>query len=170
MSMHDLHTEGFRARALAASLRAQGFLDDDDLIADTIEGETDAMEAVSHLLQWIEEQDAFAVALKAQEADKAARRKRFEERVDAGRRAIAAFMDGCGLNKIERPEATLSLRRGGQTVTRASDFTAEALPDDLVKVKREPDAAAIKAALQEGREVPGASLSNGAPVLTVRTR
>lgn len=170
MSMHDLHTEGSRARALAASLRAQGFLDDDDLIADTIEGETDAMEAVSRLLQWMDDQGSYATALKAQETEKAARRKRFEERVDAGRRAIAAFMDGCGLAKIERPEATLSLRRGGQTVSRASDFTAEALPDDLVKVKREPDAAAIKAALQEGRKVPGASLSNGAPVLTVRTR
>lgn len=167
---YALHVEGSKARVLAANLRAHGFVDDDDLIADSIEGETDAMEAVSKLLRWKAEQDAIAAAIKAQESDLAARRKRYEERGQGARMAIAAFMDQVGLNKIERPEATLSLRQGGVSVVKAPDFSADALPDDLVKIKREADAAALKAALEAGREVPGACLSNGATVLTVRVR
>lgn len=170
MSAPDIYREASRAKVLAASLRAHGFVDDDDLIADTIEGETDAFEAVSRLLRWKAEQDAIAAAIKAQEADLAARRKRYEERGQGARVAIAAFMDECGLAKIERPEATLSLRKGNPSVVRTPDFNADALPDDLVKVKREADAAAVKAALEAGREVPGAILSNGPPVLTVRVR
>jgi hypothetical protein len=49
-----------QAKALADYLREQGFLDDEDLIADTIEGETDAMEAVSRLLRWLAERGANA--------------------------------------------------------------------------------------------------------------
>ncbi len=167
---HQLHVESSKAKVLAAALRAQGFLDDEDLIADTIEGETDALEAVSAVLRWKAEQDAMALALKTHEGDLVARRRRFEERSTGARVAIAAFMDQCGLTKLERPEATLSLRQGNQAVVRSPDFSADVLPDDLVRTKREPDAAAIKAALEAGREVPGAVLSNGAPVLTVRVR
>lgn len=167
---HHLHVEASKAKVLASALRSQGFLDDEDLIADSIEGETDALEAVSAVLRWKAEQDAMAVALKAQEGDLQARRRRFEERGAGARLAIAAFMDQCGLTKLERPEATLSLRQGAPAVVKAPTFSADDLPDDLVRLKREPDAAAIKSALEAGREVPGAMLSNGAPILTVRVR
>jgi hypothetical protein len=45
----------------------------------------------------------------------------------------------------------------------------ETLPDDLVRVKREPNRTAIKAALEDGRDVPGFVMSNGRPTCTIRS-
>jgi hypothetical protein len=75
-----------------------------------------------------------------------------------------------GLSKIERPEATISVRPGGVSVVYSADFDPAALPDDLVRIKREADKPAVKAALEDGREIAGATLSNSPPVLTIRTK
>lgn len=157
------------AKALADALRQAG-ADEDDLICDMIEGETDAMEAASRLLRWMGERGAQAEALKALEADYATRRKRFEAGVQSGRQALMTFMDLIGVKKLERPEATLSLREGGVTVIYAADFDAEKLDEGLQKWTCAPDKAAVKEWLAEGKEVPGAALSNSPPVLTVRTK
>lgn len=156
------------AKSLAADIRAR-FGDDDDLLADAIEGQTDAFEAVSRLLRWLNERGADVEALKALEADYAARRRRYEEQVKSARAALATFMDSTGLRKIERPEGTLSLRDAGQNTVFSADFDPERLPEDLRRWKCEPDKAAIKDALISGQSVPGAVLSNASPVLTIRT-
>jgi len=159
-----------RATAAAKSLADAMRTDDDDLIADMIEGETDAMEGVSRVLRWISERNAYIAALKTVEADMAERRKRFEEGVDTARAALATFMDTVGLSKIERPEATISLRPASPSVAYAADFDPERLPEELRRWKCEADRPAVKAALEAGEEVPGATLNNGGTVLTVRTK
>lgn len=159
-----------RTTAAAKSLADAMRTDDDDLIADMIEGETDAMEGVSRVLRWISERNAYIAALKTVEADMAERRKRFSEGVDTARAALATFMDTVGLSKIERPEATISLRPASPSVAYAADFDPERLPEELRRWKCEADRPAVKAALEAGEEVPGATLNNGGTVLTVRTK
>jgi hypothetical protein len=44
------------------------------------------------------------------------------------------------------------------------------LPATFVRIKREPDKARIKVALQDGTSVPGATLSNAEENLTIRTK
>ena len=168
--MTALYQETFKAKLLADALREAGFADDEDLLADTIEGETNAMEALSTLLRWIALRAAHQEALKAAEADFAARRTRMAESVQSARSAISRFMDETGLTKIERPEATLSMRDGAPGVVYADDFAAESLPDELQRITVSPDKPAIRIALGNGQIIPGAVLSNSPRVLTIRTR
>ncbi|MFZ5667991.1 MAG: siphovirus Gp157 family protein [Pseudomonadota bacterium] len=157
------------AKAIVDHLRERGF-DDEDLILDSIEGETEAMEGVSRLLRWMAEKQAAAAAIKALEADYAARRKRYEDAVKTARGALASFMDQCGLKKIERPEATLSLSARGPQVIYPADLNPETLPEAFRKWTCEADRAAIKDAMLAGEEIDGLSLSNGETTLTVRIR
>ncbi len=163
---YDIHVTG----RLVEHLKAMGFGDDDDLITDTVEGESDVLDKVSRLIRWMALQEANAEALKAVEADFASRRGRYSERVNWARTALARFMDEVGMAKIERPEATLSMRDGKPSVVYAGDFDVENLAPSLVKTKKEADRAAIKAELEAGHEVTGATLSNGSRVLTVRVK
>jgi len=164
----DRHT--ITAKGLADALRERGFDDDEELIADAIEGETDAMEAVSRLLRWMNERQATAQSLKTLEADYAARRKRFEEAIKTARGALARFMDETGLTKIERPEATLSMRNGSPSVIYPADMDPETLPEQFRRWTCEADKAAIKEAMLAGAEVPGLTLSNGETTLAVRVK
>lgn len=163
----DRHTAG--AKALADLLRERGF-DDEDLILDTIEGEGEALEAVSRLLRWMNERQATGQALKALEADYAARRKRYEEAVKTARGALASFMDVLGVKKIERPEATISLSARGPQVIYPADLDPESLPEQYRKWTCEADKVAIKEAMLAGEEIDGLSLSNGETSLVVRVK
>lgn len=158
------------ASNLASYLRQAGFADDEDLICDMIEAETDSLNDVSQVIRWIGEREAMSESLKAYEGELAMRRKRLDEGVANARKALVAFMEATGLRKIERPEGTLSVRPGGVQVIYAGDFKAEALDEKFQKWTCAADKAAIKEALQSGETVPGAVLSNGSPVLTLRVR
>lgn len=156
-------------KALADAMRP-AIGDDDDALADLIEGESDALEAASRLLRWMGERAANIAALKAYEADLSVRRKRLEDGVAAARTALSRFMEEVGLSKLDRPEATLSIREASPSVVYAIDFDPEQLLEGLRRWKCEADKVAVKAALEAGEEVPGARLTNGGSVLTVRVR
>lgn len=168
----DLAYEAHVVSQLVDHLKAMGFGDDDDLMNDMIEGESDVMEKVSRLLRWMALQEASAEALKAVEADFAGRRARYSERVQWARTALSRFMDAVGIKKVERPEATVSIRDASPSVIYADDFDVEKLPEALIvtKTTKTADKKALKEALEAGGEIPGARLSNGGRVLTVRVK
>lgn len=96
-----------------------------------------------------------------------ARRDRYKARAEALRQAAFAAMDALGMTRRELPDMTVTIAAGKPGVV----ITDEALiPDDLIRVTRAPDRTAIRAALDQGAEVPGATLANGLPTMTVRTR
>jgi hypothetical protein len=166
---YSLERQTAGVKALADAMRP-AIGEDDDALADLIEGETDALEAASRLLRWMGERQANSAALKAYEADLSGRRKRLDDGVQTARVALSRFMETVGLTKLERPEATLSIREAGPSVVYAIDFDPEALPEELRRWKCEADRPAVKAALEAGEAVPGATLNNGGTVLTVRVR
>lgn len=141
--------------------------DDEELRADMIEGETEAPELLAMLVRRIGETKAIAEGTKAYVQELCARGQRLDRRVDGIRSLIHKIMDDVRLPKLELAEATLSIRAGTQKVV-LTDETA--LPDDCVKVIRNPDRTAIKEKLTSGETVPGAVLSNPEPSLTIRTR
>jgi hypothetical protein len=165
-----LAEETTKARLLLDALKSAGHLDDDDLILDMIEGETDALEAVSKVIRWMNEQAAMAVAVKAQVDDLSARAKRYTERTNSARLALFRFMDLTGQKTLVRPEATLSIRAGKVGVELMPTLDVDKLPDEFVTITRAPNKTAIKEALDANREVDGAKLTNGAPSLNVRVR
>jgi len=77
------------------------------------------------------------------------------------------LMEMARLPKIELVPATLSIRAGQPRVI----VTDEAvLPDNCVRIKREPNKIAIKELLGRGEQIAGAELSNSEPSLTVRVK
>lgn len=141
---------------------------DDDLLADTIEGETSLFEAVDRLLSRMAENRAMVVGTDEAMADLAARKDRFVKRVEADRSLIEQAMMIAELPKLERPTATLSLSN------RAPKVIVETEADIPAEFFKAPppvlDKKSLADALKAGRDVPGAVLSNAAPSLTVRTK
>lgn len=156
-----------QVKAVLTHLRdAIGEEPDEQLVLDTLEGETDAFELVAKLLNGIERDEGDVNALDGQIADRRERRLRCEKRIDGRRDAIMAVMECAGLDKLPLPEATLSIRK---VAPKAIVTDAEALPDALCKITRKPDMAAIKAAVIS-EPLPGVSFDNGGTSLTIRRK
>lgn len=100
--------------------------------------------------------EAMAKAAKAEKERLAGLQKFYENVSNRLRSALCGAMDVLDHQKVESPSVRLFLRH--TTATEVDDVTK--LPDEFVTTKIEdvPDKAAIKKALQEGRDVPGAHL------------
>lgn len=155
---------------IAADLRAMLGDDFDEVtFLDTLDGETDAADIADKLIAAMQEAEAMAEAVKAQEADLKARRARFEARGDAFRKQMLHLMDAIKMAKLERPRATVSRRAGSVSV----EITDEAsIPSQLCTVKTitAPDKAAIRKQIEAGETVPGARLVRGDDGVTVRVK
>lgn len=141
--------------------------EDEQLKADTLEGETDLYELSRFLLGRIEDDEGSVLALKEQIGDRQARKSAAERRIERRREVIKALLDCAQLDKLTLPEATLSVR----AVPPKAIVTDEAaVPEALCRIKRAPDMAAIKAEVEAGRAVPGVTFDNGGTSLTVRRK
>lgn len=76
-------------------------------------------------------------------------------------------MEASGINEIECPYFTASLRKGSESVD-IDDL--ESIPDEYVKVevKETPDKTAIKRDLKAGIEINGVSLKRGATTIVIK--
>lgn len=166
-TLNHLRNRGSQIAELAKAIRELAG-DDDLAFADTLDGETDAIQAARGAVRMVQAMEAMAESASGLTGLYSARAKAFEARGQRARDAIAHFMGEIGEKTLVLPEGTVSLATGG--VSLAGDPDIASLPDDLIKVTRSPDRTAIKAALQAGREVPGCALTNGKPSLRIRTR
>jgi len=142
--------------------------DDDRLLADMLEGETDAHEVLRRLLNAVEREEGDKAALTEQMDARKARRDRCEGRIAQLRNGMAAVIRATGLPKVQLPEATLSVSDGKPKLSIVSD---DAVPDQFQVVKRTPDKRAINAAYENADDLPN-WLVRTAPVpsLTVRRK
>jgi hypothetical protein len=141
--------------------------EDEVLRADMLEGSTDLVEFMRALERRRQEAAATAEALAMTIDAWDARRARFARRDEGIRGLMFAMLQLAHLRKLELPEATLSVRAG---VPRVLVTDEAALPDELCRIKREPDRAKIKEALSEFKPVPGATLSNAEDTFAIRVR
>jgi hypothetical protein len=139
--------------------------EDETLRLDSIEAETDAKTLLEQLVRKKAEADAYSVGIKSYQDELQVRRARMERRSEAAKELMFKIMEAADLLKIELAEATLAIRNGAPKVI-ITDETA--LPEQFVKVERTPKKSEIAKALKDGVAVPGASLSNAEPSLTVR--
>jgi len=156
-----------QVRAILDHLRdSLGMEPDEQLLFDTLEGETDAFEMIAKLLSWIERDEGDKAALVQQISDRTERKGRAEKRIEVRREAIMAIMECAGVDKWQLPEASLSLRH----VPPKPIVTDETLlPDALCRITRKPDMAAIKAAVIT-EPLPGVAFDNGGLSLTIRRK
>lgn len=122
--------------------------DDDDLVQDSVEGETEFLEVIDRALEQIAEAEMMATAIKEREATLAQRRKRFEDKAAFLRSCIQMAMAQANGDRdlpfsLMTPSATVTLREGKAKVI----ITDEAkLP---AKFWRTPDPVVDKTKLNE---------------------
>lgn len=138
---------------------------DDDFLADVIEGETDAPAIMQRLIIERRESLANGEAMDKLANDYAALSDRWTARAEARRKLMGLVLDAVGLRKMTTPAGTVSVSAGRVSLVLADDFTP---PQGYARTRIEPDKTAIKAALEAGEVMPGASLVTGKPIVQVR--
>lgn len=142
--------------------------DDEQAFVDTLDGETDTIEAARRVVRWLAETNANEGAAKGLCDTYTARARLFSNRADRIRGMLLNFMQELGLKTLPLPEATLSISTGQPEIVGEIDVAT--LPSHLARTKREADRTAIRTALLAGETVPGLSLSNAMPRLSVRVK
>jgi Siphovirus Gp157 len=143
---------------------------DEQLIADSIEGETRLHEIISTLAREAKRREQMGEAMKAIIEDNRARKDRHERAAESIRGAIARAMTSVDLPKIDQPDMTISARI---SAPRPKCISVEMLPKEFQRVKIEvsADMSKISDHLADTGELPaGVVLTNGSPILTLRTR
>lgn len=166
----DLRRQTEAVRDLLHAIADAGEADDQELIADAVEGQTDLHEAIEAALDEIDECEAIAAGLKVKENEFEQRRVAVETRIARVRAAIERAMVTLDLPSLRLTTATLSVakRKPQPVIVNEAEIPARffvqppAPPPKLDKM-------ALAAALAEG-DVPGARLDNGSISLTVRRR
>ena len=148
-----------RAKRAAESLRSRvaGMSEEDWTL--TIESETGLVEAVDRVLAEIDDAEVMLEGILVIASKLSARADRYHDRVQRLKEALCLAMQAGDLQKIERPSATLSLKR----VPPGLVITDEAkIPMDYF-VRQDPrlDRKALLAALKDKQEIPGVTLGNG---------
>ena len=133
-----------------------------------LDGETAISDVLTDLIRMAEDAKAMRDATKSRQDDLKARAQRFDRRVEFVRSLMLAILDAANLRKVELPEGTIFLRNNAQQIV--GEIDPAVLPDDLVKIERKADRAAIKDALKAGRDLPGLVLSNSPPSVVVTVK
>lgn len=138
---------------------------DEDFIRDTLEGETDLPAIVRMLLAGIGEDEAMAEGIDAYAKELAGRKERLASRAKLKRSLICSALEIAGRKTMETDVGTVTLSavKPKAIVTEEADIPAEFFKPQPPKL----DQSALSAALREGREVKGATLSNGGSTIRI---
>lgn len=139
--------------------------EDDELLIDTLEGETDFNRVIDALLYRLSEAQAMQEAIKAQIDQLIDRKARYASKEATHKSAIQDLLNAAGLRKLERPVATITMSKGRQKV---NILDVDELPQGYFTTVRKADAKAIKSAIDAGEQIPGAELATGDDYLTIR--
>jgi hypothetical protein len=141
--------------------------DDEDTYLDTLEGETDAMEVMSQLIQQRMYAKAFQQASKEMAAQYTERARRMADKEDAVTQVMGHLLDAIGVKKLQHPLATISRTKPRWSVKVVDEA---AIPKQLVTTLVKPDLATIKKQLDQGEFVPGVEIVPGNPGVTMRVK
>lgn len=154
---------------LKAALEAEDV--DPQTLLDTLEGETNLLEALAEVAESIAEDECFADALATRIKTIQERKSRLEHSAETKRNLIIMAMEKADLKSVKQPNATISIRATKPKLIVLDEVLVPARffkPTDPIL-----DRAALKAALEAlppDEEIPGAELSNGGISLTIRVR
>jgi len=133
---------------------------DAQTISDTLESLSGDLEAkCSNVALVVRNMESLAEQIKQAEASMAARRKAIENRANHVREYLKQNMERCNITNIDSPWLKIAIRQNPPSVV----IDAESmLPAEFWRTQEPPppavDRKAIKEAIQEGKEVPGAHL------------
>ena len=142
--------------------------EDEENLADTLDGEVDLKENLAKILSSALDDESLAngAAMRAEEIK--ARITRFEYRAQKKRELVREVMEQADIRKIEAPDLTASMRKCPARLVITEEH---AIPDQWwIHPKPKLDKKLIKEWLNKGQDIPGATLSNQPDILSVRTK
>ena len=168
MTMNDaarqLETALSDAQILIEQIRAIAE-DDDTLVLDTIEGQTNILELIALVDAAEAEDQANLEALDIFAKKLGARKDRIKKRIDMKRAILANALDMIGKKKFETPLGTISI--SPKPVIAIVTDEAE-IPARFWKPQAPVlDKAALNAAIKAHEKIPGATESNGGIVVRI---
>lgn len=168
MRMNQLAFSAIHYKAVREKIRADDPGLDEQTLADTVEGLTDLHEIVQVIVRSAVMDEALAAGLKGRIQEMQERLNRLEDRASKRRQIAKDVMVDLDIKKITAPDFTVSIRPG----TPALMVLDEKAVPSIYWEPREPklDRQGLLIELKQGSEVPGVTLSNPEPVLSVRTR
>jgi hypothetical protein len=168
MSVAFLKAAGVNHAELRDKLKADfGLHDDDEFLADTLDGISDFKELCALAVREIKYREQQAVALKQLIADMKARLDRVERSTDNARATLAEAMLNAHEHKLALPDYTVSARKGVAKLIIDEGELPDGFKTPVITMK--PNRDAIKDALDKGKSLPGVRLSNPEPVITIRS-
>lgn len=137
-------------------------------ILDTLEGETDLHEALAEVAKSAKEDEALAKGLALYIAELTERKSRMETTAERKRNLLIMAMEKASLANVRRPEITITLKPVPPKLVVNDEAKVPAeffkVPDPVI------DRASLKAALEAGTIIDGASLSNGGVTVQLRSK
>lgn len=164
-TIHLIKHEATLAAYLAQQMR-ELFDADDELVSNTIEGETQLNELIARAVMRTIELDEAQDGIKNMVAKLRERSQRFDKQKNGLRDALLYAMTISGVKKLALPVATVSV---GNAPRRLTVTDAAAIPAEFWK---QPPPELMKRELAEALKdhpVPGAALDNGGEQLLIRT-
>jgi len=166
--MDQLTASRIHYKAVRERLQAEDPSLDEQTLADTVEGLTDLHEILQAVIRAALADEALASGLKGRIGEMEDRLGRLQDRGSKRRQIAKDVMVELDLKKITAPDFTVSIRPGTPALMVINE---EAVPP----IYWEPGEPRLRRQvlatdLKQGEEVPGATLSNPEPVLSVRTR
>lgn len=139
--------------------------DDEELLRDTLEGNTRFNEIMERFLSAMRENETLAKAVSQRVGKLRERQTRLTHRAQFYRSLMHRLMERSMIKSLPLPEAKISVVNSPEKVI-IMDETA--IPDAFCRITKEPNKTAIKNALKSGTIIPGATLSNGGTTIQVR--
>jgi hypothetical protein len=167
-TMNQLTFAAINYRSLRDRIRTQDPQIDEQTLADTVEGLTDLHEIVQAVIRSALADEALATGLKCRISDMQGRLDRLQDRASKRRQIAKDVMIELGLKKLAAPDFTASIREGIPALMVLDEEVVPSIywqPSEP-RLKRQELANELK----QGAEIPGATLSEPEPVLSVRTR
>jgi hypothetical protein len=145
--------------------------DDAELFRDMIEGSTSFFEVLDAVYDAMRKDEEFVDGIVAREGELAVRKARIQERIGWRKAKLEMAILAYG-DKVERPEATFSLRQNapGVLITDEAAIPAKYWKPSDPKLDRALLSADLKAAKDDpnAEPIPGATLNNAPQTLTIR--
>ena len=140
-------------------------LTDSQLKLDMLEGEVNFDDVVNELIESVIEAEGMAKYMSKRCEELKVRQARYEYKARNLRQSILLLLEDAQMKKFVGTEKTVSVAQKPASVMIVDESQ---LPEQYLRVKKEPNKVAIREALEHNENVPGAQLSNGGTTLQMR--
>jgi hypothetical protein len=141
--------------------------DDEQLLLDMLEGETDYIRVVDHLINYRQEAVERIAGINARKDELAIRKGRFEGRIERVDGMLMEIMQAANLRKLPTDEVTIAVVKKPD---RVEVVNLDAIPQGYFRLEKTADKRAILNALKEGEMIPGTELVQGSDGLRIQTK